>query len=91
MNTASAMGISCGDPLARETKVGIVPPRAKPMFHDNPVPLARSAVGKRSLRKITMGAIAGIAEDGDRQGIGEDGAEIRRRRHAYVKQRQQQH
>ena len=41
--------------LAAVTKLGMVPPIAKPMFQDKPVPLARMAVGKRSLRKAMSG------------------------------------
>ncbi len=43
-------------PLDSDTQVGIVPPIAKPRFHDSPVPLARIAVGNRSFRKIKIGA-----------------------------------
>ena len=52
----SDIGICAGLALASDTKVGIMPPSAKPIFQDNPVPLARISVGNRSLRKIRIGA-----------------------------------
>ncbi len=56
MKTDSDIGICAGPALASETKVGIMPPSAKPIFQDRPVPLARISVGNRSLRKIRIGA-----------------------------------
>jgi hypothetical protein len=53
---ANMFGRSAGAGENNETKVGIIPPIANPMFHDSPVPVERSAVGKRSLRKTTSGA-----------------------------------
>ena len=41
-NIASESGIRAGVALASDTKVGIMPPSAKPIFQDKPVPLARS-------------------------------------------------
>jgi hypothetical protein len=36
MKIESDIGICAGLALANETNVGIMPPRAKPIFHDNP-------------------------------------------------------
>ncbi len=55
-NAASVTGNSTGDFATSDTTVGIIPPIAKPMFHESPVPVARIAVGKRSFRKIRIGA-----------------------------------
>ena len=52
---ASVIGKPCGSGVISDTSVGIIPPSAKPTFHDRPVPVARNAVGNRSLRKISRG------------------------------------
>jgi hypothetical protein len=62
-NTASIVGSPATEPLASDTKTGANPPNAKPRFHDRLVPLARTAVGKRSLRKIMAGPIAALARN----------------------------
>ena len=49
-------GKFCGVGDASDTKVGIRPPIAKPIFQDNPVPVERRAVGNLSFRKISNGA-----------------------------------
>ena len=69
---ASDIGISAVPPLASETKVGIMPPSAKPMFQDRPVPLARNAVGKTLVQEDQHRRIAGIADEGDRQRVERD-------------------
>lgn len=53
---ASVMGKPLSEALDKVTSTGIEPPTAKPTFHDNPVPLARIAVGNLSLRKMGKGA-----------------------------------
>jgi hypothetical protein len=45
-------GILAAPPATNDTKLDIMPP----IFHDNPVPLTRNTVGKRSFRKIGTGA-----------------------------------
>ncbi len=50
MKAANTAGMWLDAPAASDTKVGRMPPSAKPTFHDRPVPVARSAVGKLSLR-----------------------------------------
>ncbi len=37
------------------TKVGMIPPIANPIFQSRAVPLARTSVGKRSLRNTRSG------------------------------------
>ena len=53
---ASVIGNWLASFATSETAVGIIPPIAKPMFQESPVPVARIAVGKRSFRKIRIGA-----------------------------------
>ncbi|BBP96291.1 hypothetical protein BSFA1_14200 [Burkholderia sp. SFA1] len=43
-HTASTIGRSLGVRAIIETTVGIMPPIAKPMFHERPVPDARGSV-----------------------------------------------
>lgn len=53
--TLNIVGRLCVLGAASETTAGITSPMANPIFQDKPVPVDRSTVGKRSLRKIRSG------------------------------------
>lgn len=56
MVTPRTCGRSAGVRAISDASVGIMPPIAKPIFHESPVPEARMLVGNRSFRKIRIGA-----------------------------------
>ena len=56
MKMASVIGSWLASFATSDTAVGIIPPIAKPIFQERPVPVARIEVGKRSFRKIRIGA-----------------------------------
>ena len=55
-NAARLIGSCAGVRAASTVKVGAMPPIANPTLQEKPTPVARIAVGKRSLRNTSSGA-----------------------------------